>query len=140
MANKAKRYVRARVVSESSDYPSKAFMPDMEMNINTQSHDKATLNRKQLGEHVAKLISNDRNETHGDPHIQFDCAQKLKVVMRNGYIAAGRRSKLNPTSTESIEMICTKLSRLVSGSNLQDAWLDIAGYALIAAEKAEKPL
>lgn len=99
-----------------------------------------TLNRKELGEHVAKLISADRNETHGDPHLQFLCAQTLKNTVRMYKQEAGRPTLRGTTEIEAIEMICTKLSRLVCGSNLQDAWLDIAGYALIAAEHAEKPL
>lgn len=98
------------------------------------------LNRQQLGEHVASLISNERNETHGDPHIQFDCAQALKNIVRVFREKAGFRALNGATEAESMEMLLTKVSRLTCGSNLQDAWLDIAGYALIAAEKAEKPL
>lgn len=98
------------------------------------------LDRKALGEHVAALISSERNETHGDPHVQFDCAQALKSIVRAFRSDTDYRSKLGPTEIESIEMLLTKVSRLTCGSNLQDAWLDIAGYALIAAEKAEKPL
>lgn len=98
------------------------------------------LNRRQLGEHVASLISNERNKTHGDPHLQFLCAQTLKNVVRMYKVEAERQTLRGTTEIESLEMICTKISRLVCGSNIQDAWLDIAGYALIAAERAEKPL
>lgn len=101
---------------------------------------RANLDRKALGEHVAGLISHDRNETHGDPHVQFECAQTLKEVLDKYNTKVEYRSPLGSTEFESLDLICTKLSRLVCGSNLQDHWLDIAGYALIAAEKAEKPL
>ena len=97
-------------------------------------------NRKALGEHVASLISSTRNETHGDPHVQFACAQDLKDTVRRFREVTGLRSVLGAVQLESIDSILTKLSRLTCGSNLQDAWLDIAGYALIAAEKAEKPI
>ena len=99
------------------------------------------LSRKALGEHVAKLISGERNDAHGDPHIQFECAQALKGILSIFEERAGRLSRgKNTTRDESLDMIATKLSRLVCGSDTQDAWLDLAGYALIAAEKAEKPL
>ena len=97
-------------------------------------------NRKALGEHVASLISSTRNETHGDPHVQFACAQALKDVVNAYWDKAGHRALHGSTERESMHLILTKLSRLTCGSNLQDAWLDIAGYALIAAEKAEKPI
>src|SRR5690348_17036771 len=94
------------------------------------------LNRQQLAEHVGKLISAERNGTHGDPHEQFACQQEFwKVICIYG--------KAHPewkTEYHVLQMITTKLSRIICGSNLQDHWLDIAGYALIAAEKAEKPL
>lgn len=96
--------------------------------------------RKQLAEHVGKLISKDRNDTHGDPHVQFECAGALKGVVTLYDERTDFRSQLDPTAVEAREMILTKLSRLTCGSNNQDAWLDIAGYALIAAEKAENKI
>jgi len=44
------------------------------------------------------------------------------------------------TCIHALQMITTKLSRIACGANLQDHWLDIAGYSLIAAEVCEKPL
>lgn len=87
------------------------------------------MDRGQLGEHVAWLISHDRNESHGDPHEQFGTAQELKDLLQEG-----KTSNLNSTQREALEMICTKLSRIVHGGQRRDHWLDIAGYALIAAE------
>lgn len=98
------------------------------------------LNRRQLGEHVARLISDDRNATHGDPHFQFSCAQDLEDVISAFFHSVQSTSTFSKTQKESMDMILTKLLRLACGSNLQDHWLDIAGYALIAAETAEKPL
>lgn len=138
MAKKVKRKTRERRYShdEVLQMISDARVADTE----APRAAKPALNRKQLGEHVASLISNERNETHGDPHIQFSCAQSLKQVIANYRTLAGKRGLNGHTEAESMDMILTKLSRLTCGSNLQDAWLDIAGYALIAAEKAEKPL
>lgn len=127
-----KRYSREEVAAMIAEARDQALNPPMAA--------KPQLNRKQLGEHVAGLISNERNETHGDPHIQFECAQRLKAIVIEYMIRTEHRSQLDNTENESLNMILTKISRLTCGSNLQDAWLDIAGYALIAAEKAEKPL
>ena len=41
------------------------------------------MNRKEICEHVGKIITGDRNQTHGDPFEQFECAQELKAVANN---------------------------------------------------------
>lgn len=88
------------------------------------------MNRRQILEHVAKLVSEDRNETHGDPHVQFPIAQLLKSVCRSGR----QWEHLDPVLKENIEIICTKLSRIVEGNPFhRDHYDDIAGYAGIAA-------
>jgi hypothetical protein len=94
------------------------------------------MNRQQLAEHVGKLISNDRNATYGDPHLQFLTQQKILAAC----MEHRRGQPLTPTTYHALQMITTKLSRICCGTNLQDHWLDIAGYALIAAEHAERPL
>lgn len=93
------------------------------------------MDRRQLAEHVGKLISADRNATHGDPHDQFGTAQEFKRLFNSR-----NQGSLPTTCQEAAETIMTKLSRIANGQNIQDHWIDIAGYALIAAEKAEKPL
>ena len=91
------------------------------------------LNRQQLAEHVGQLISHDRNDTHGDPHLQFACQQALWRVLID-YRGA---TPMDDTSLHALQMITVKLSRIICGRNAQDHWLDTAGYALIAAERAE---
>lgn len=90
------------------------------------------MSRGELGKYVADIITGARNATHGDPHRQFACAQMLKATF------AEHAGKLNYSQAESIDLILTKVSRLANGdANWRDTWLDIAGYALIAAESCE---
>ena len=91
------------------------------------------LSRLELATKVGKMISSDRNETHGDPHMQFITAQKLKKVIAYGLEVS--RQALMKQHREALDMINTKQSRIVHGdADDLDHWLDIAGYALIAAE------
>ncbi len=93
------------------------------------------MNRQELATYVGDLISKDRNETHGDPHAQFGLqVDMLKLIMSQW------RGPISNTAYHAIEQITTKLSRLAVGVDLQDSWLDIAGYALIAAEIAKTTL
>jgi len=40
---------------------------------------------------------------------------------------------------ESLDLICTKLSRIVTGDcNHQDHWLDIAGYATLISDRLKE--
>lgn len=81
--------------------------------------------------HVAQLTTKDRNLTHGDPIAQFETAQQLK----NELVRGPYWSDLNAVEKESIEMICTKLSRWVYGKPGHiDHPLDIIGYSAIAIE------
>jgi hypothetical protein len=94
------------------------------------------MKRDQALDHVKTLTTSDRNQTHGNPVQQFHRAQRIKE-------AVGHRDhpELTPAEIECIEMICTKLSRWVSGKRSQvsaEKWaehpLDIIGYAAIAVE------
>ena len=96
------------------------------------------MNRKEICEHVGKIITGDRNQTHGDPFEQFECAQELKAVANN-YIK-GRPEFLTKTEMESLSMILLKVSRIINGNPIRDHWDDIIGYAAIAAESREKEI
>lgn len=89
------------------------------------------MNRSEILQHVEKLVCNERNKTHGDPQLQFATAQTLKAVLANG------PSKQPPPQQEALELICTKLARIVHGAPYLDHWLDIAGYAAIGGESVE---
>lgn len=99
------------------------------------------LNRKELAEHVGTLISQERNVTHGDPALQFTLSESLLDIIHSVRFDQTSVASKNPISLGSVgehalKQIITKISRLIIGSNNQDTWLDIAGYALIAAEYA----
>lgn len=93
------------------------------------------MNRKEILENVARLISEDRNVTHGNPHEQFALAQRLKICVGEN---TTRWWGLTSVEREAIEMILTKISRRIYGSMNTDHFADIAGYAGIAAEVAEQ--
>lgn len=92
------------------------------------------MNRQQICEHVGKLITGEREATHGDPFVQFDTAIMLKGIVAN------RLHNLGITAVErqAIDMILTKISRIITGSAISDHWYDIVGYAAIAAEARDK--
>lgn len=93
------------------------------------------MNRQALAEHVGRLISSERNVSHGDPHKQFACQQRLWMILVEYGV-----ENLEPSARHALQLDTTKTSRIVCGKNLQEHWLDKAGYALIAAEHAEEPL
>lgn len=69
-------------------------------------------------------ILNERETTHGDYQITAMIAQELKDVI------GAHNSKLSAVQRESLDLICTKIARILSGdSKTRDHWDDIAGYA-----------
>lgn len=77
---------------------------------------------------------NERGRNYGDFTTQAQLAQSLKQVM----VAHGMH-QLKPFQRESLEMIQHKISRILNGDpNYVDSWDDIAGYALIVAERLRK--
>lgn len=70
----------------------------------------------------------ERGNTHGDYADTARIAQALKTVMH------GERSwqHMSDKQRESLDMIATKLSRILSGDpSTPDHWQDISGYALL---------
>lgn len=73
-----------------------------------------------------------RNLTHGDFAINAHIAQGLKafIVNQPGY------SSLSEIQREALDLISTKMSRILSGGfNNPDNWHDIAGYATLAEQE-----
>jgi hypothetical protein len=98
------------------------------------------LNRQELAEHVGRLVSLDRNRTHGDPVAQFTLWQMLidQIVYGANTLRDQQKPPLHAVYAHALSMICVKVSRLIIGDvDHQDGWLDIAGFALIAAEVAQ---
>lgn len=79
-------------------------------------------------------MSKDRGEEYGDFMTQFKVAQQLKTVLRQGRI-----QETQSVSKEALDMICTKMSRIICGNQYsEDSWRDIAGYATLIADQLEK--
>lgn len=94
------------------------------------------MNRQDLAKHVGRLISHERNSIHGDPALQFTAQQNCLAALMEYRVGV----PMTAIEYHALQMITTKLSRICCGSPIQDHWLDIAGYALIAAEHAEDGL
>jgi hypothetical protein len=77
---------------------------------------------------------NERQGTHGDYRVTADIAQRLKQSLRVDAPDAYRG--MSSDQKESLEMICTKIARILSGNpNDPDHWEDIAGYANLVSER-----
>lgn len=78
-------------------------------------------------ENYKKIVS-VRGNIHGDFTRQFKVAQELKRMLKDAAKASG--VSLDPVLQESLDMICLKQSRIVTGDpTYPDHWDDIAGYA-----------
>lgn len=74
-----------------------------------------------------------RNSTHGLFENTAKFAQDIKGQMRQGNWDA-----LNAVQKETLEMIATKIARVLSGNPADpEHWHDLAGYATLAEEEAE---
>lgn len=70
-------------------------------------------------------ILKKRERTHGDFADVANVSQCLK-----GAIAVGPVDELPDIHRESLDLICTKIARIVCGDhNEPDHWIDIKGYA-----------
>jgi len=75
---------------------------------------------------------NQRGEQYGSFRANAKLMQKLKQALRRctGW------SRLADDQCEALEMICHKMSRIVNGDpDYADSWVDIAGYAMLVAER-----
>ena len=69
-------------------------------------------------------ILNEREKTHGDFAKVATTACALKQIFRRP------ARELSPVQTEALDLIATKLARIVCGDpDVRDHWEDIAGYA-----------
>lgn len=82
----------------------------------------------------ANEVLNEREKTHGDYKDTARISQLLKNIIYQEDKRLG--SKLSQVQAESLDLICTKIGRILSGdSNFKDAWTDIAGYANLVSER-----
>ena len=72
------------------------------------------------------MILTERNSTHGSYQLNAEISQSLKAVCQG----LGHWEDLPDDVRESIDMICLKLSRILSGKHDHaDHWVDISGYS-----------
>jgi hypothetical protein len=75
----------------------------------------------------------DREKTHGSYKDVAACSQSLKYVISQG------KSELTSAQAESLDMICSKLARILCGDpNEPDHWHDIAGYAKLVERELRR--
>ena len=73
----------------------------------------------------------ERQKTHGDYDENARIAQATKDLWRSGR----NWSALTPRQRESLELIATKVGRILAGDpDCPDHYRDIAGYAVLATE------
>lgn len=76
----------------------------------------------------------ERSAEYGDYVLMAQVAQDLKAVMHRS-VNWGRGTALGATKQESLDLIATKIARILCGNpNNVDSWLDIEGYARKARE------
>jgi hypothetical protein len=82
----------------------------------------------------AEKILNEREGQYGNYAFVSSVAQNLKQALRLGV----GWNELTGVQKESLELIATKLSRVVSGNpNWKDSWEDIGGYAQLVVDDLE---
>jgi hypothetical protein len=78
----------------------------------------------------------DRGKTHGNFADNAQISQILKEVFRE---RGNRNCGISLVHAEALDQIAMKLSRILSGhASFKDHWLDISGYALLAAESCDE--
>ena len=81
-------------------------------------------------------ILDERQQSHGTFHELAAIATCLKAIVRDGL--AARKKTLPDDQAEALNMICTKMARIINGNhNHLDSWRDIAGYATLISDRLE---
>lgn len=76
-----------------------------------------------------------RGDTHGDYEAMSETAQALKDTIHD----AQGVHKLPPHARESLDLIATKIARIVCGKwDERDHWDDIGGYAKLVSDRIIK--
>jgi len=76
-----------------------------------------------------------RKETHGSFTENAHISQGLQEVVAMGT----KWPNMTPVQKEATRVICAKIARICTGDpNHKDSWDDIAGYAILAADRIEE--
>ena len=79
---------------------------------------------------------NERESSHGDYGVTASVAQDLKKIL---FSTEKKRHHLSAPVQESLELLCTKMARIISGNpENPDHWKDIAGYANLVSERLKE--
>jgi hypothetical protein len=81
------------------------------------------------------FTSDNRDAEYGDPKVNLACAGELKAVLRK-WAQRGKRV-IGPGEQEAIDLVVTKLGRVITGKPGRDTYVDGACYFAIAGECAE---
>jgi hypothetical protein len=81
--------------------------------------------RRRLLDEAAKVITGDRNKTHGDYGLE------ARRIARAWSVLVGNDVEVKP-ETVPLMMIALKLCRASAGTINRDDFVDIAGYAALA--------
>lgn len=86
------------------------------------------------------ILLNEREKLHGKFETTSDISQQLKSVIHREILSRPpQEQQLTNVQRESLDLICTKIARIVSGkSNCLDHWRDISGYAELACREIER--
>ena len=78
----------------------------------------------------------ERGDRYGKFFTHSALTQSLKELIREHL--AMHEKVLEDDQAEALEMICTKIGRIVNGDpNHADSWQDIAGYAQLVADRLD---
>ena len=84
---------------------------------------------------VGKVLD-ARAEQYGSFMQSSDTVIRIKGIMHNA--VARNEVHLYPDQLQALDMIATKISRIVHGNpNHLDSWIDIAGYATLVADRIQ---
>lgn len=79
-------------------------------------------------------ILTERGGRYGSFYTQGLITQDLKQVIRKYANAVG--TEMDSDQWEALDMICSKISRIVNGDpDYDDSWVDIAGYAQLIVNR-----
>ena len=75
----------------------------------------------------------------GGQYGSFEEQGKIEQHIKFAFQMTPNWCKLRPDSKSALEMIATKISRILKGNpELHDSWFDIVGYAQLVADRIEK--
>lgn len=79
-------------------------------------------------------LLNTRQTTHGS----FSDNARNGQFLRDFYRTSPAWKGMDPVHKEALDMIATKLSRILSGqASFRDHWMDLAGYSTLALEACD---